>query len=126
MKTVDCAFTAGDYRADKKDEGATIDVRATGQTSQSENGHLHRKLENSSSIHTNEELASSRIEMDQLSGFSNLSMEPRDEFTDGNNHSSVTELMNDLTDATNLNLMTGSIISFGDFNCTLHKTVHNL
>jgi len=114
-------FPAEDYRKNKRDEDFTTDVRSTEQSSRAKNDDLSYKSESSSNFHTNEERSSSKIEMDPwIVDFPNLCIELKDEYTDGNNQNSLTELMNDLTDATNLSSVRGKINIF--CNSTAHAS----
>jgi len=106
-------FLAEDYRKNKRYEDVTSDMRSTEQSSLAKNDDLSYKSESSSNFHTNEEHSSSGIEMDPwLVDFPDLCIELKEEYTDGNNHISTTELMNDLNDATNQSSVRGKIKSF--------------
>lgn len=115
----DTLFPSGDYRKNKNDEDAITNMMSIEEASLAKNDHHGYKSE-SSSFHINEELPSSRIEIDSWLDFPNLCIDLKDEYTDRNNDTSVTEMMNDLSDASNLNSLRGSIISFCNFSDILH------
>lgn len=104
----DTLFPAGDYIMNKNDEDVITNMRSNEEATLAKNDHLGYKSEGSS-FHTNEELHS-RIEIDSWLDFPNLCIDLKDEYTDGNTDTSVTELMNDLSDATNLNSVRGDSV----------------
>lgn len=112
-------FPCGDYIKNEKDEDVITDKRSNEEAPLAKNDHLGYTSE-SSNFHTSEELNSSRIEIDSWLDFPNLCIDLKDEYTDGNDDTSVTELMNELTDTSNLNSVRGNIRSFCNFSGIVH------
>lgn len=109
--SVDMLLPAGDYKKSKRDDSVAC-MMSSEQFPQATHGHHCFKSEGSSGFHSSEELSSSGTEMDLLFDIPNSSIELKDEFIDENCHRAMRELMNDITDETNLNTTTGNIMSF--------------